>query len=140
MFHCGVKVKKRWENLADPTEPHKVPGVLQHQWPLWLLSPALPVRQWGLLMLERGPGRQSKGCKGIFTALPHPGLWLTQQELQHLITTCTGSSGALSPSLSPSQVATGCNSPKPRSHGGRVLLMKAKGCDFPVGIQLKKGP
>lgn len=27
-----------------------------------------------------------------------------------------------------------------QSHGGRVLLMKAEGCDFPVGIQLKKGP
>lgn len=27
MVHPGVKVKKRWENLAGPTEPHKVPRV-----------------------------------------------------------------------------------------------------------------
>lgn len=29
MLHRGVKggKKKRWENLAGPTEPHKVPGV-----------------------------------------------------------------------------------------------------------------
>lgn len=66
MFHRGEKGKKRWENLTGPTEPHRVPGVAAAPVAPVAAVGAPLVRKWGLLMLERGPGRANQGVQRDF--------------------------------------------------------------------------
>lgn len=75
MFHCGVKVEKRWENLADPAEPHRVPGVLQHQWSLWLLpraEPSTPAQRMGSSNAGEGSRKAKQGVQRDFYSAASP--------------------------------------------------------------------